>query len=182
MPGFNIQGHGSGASASFEPKFKFRWKFKFMGMENEILAEKARRPTIKWNEKPLKKGHMTSYFAADVVWEPITITFYDIEDNPANATLELYKYNVNFGPTPSNHEWSFVGDRKARPGFYKATAQLEMLDAHGDAIEIWRLHGAWVHSINFGELTYTASDIQKVDVIIRFDLATTRIEGKNKEL
>ena len=51
-----------------------------------------------------------------------------------------------------------------------------MFNAKGNPIEEWILYGAWIQSINFGELSYIASDIQKIDIVVRFD----RAEYENK--
>ena len=167
MPGFNF-GSSIGKNtypSIIEPKYKFRWKFIFYGSGEELLLEKCKRPTVKWNEKALRYGHETSYHAADVVWEPLTITIYDTEDIDATKLL-ITKY-----PNVYSQGNGFVGRSRTTEDYYKRRAILHMLDAQGLPIEEWILYGTWIQSINFGELAYISSDIQKIDVTLRFDRA-----------
>jgi len=169
MPGFNMGSNINGNTypSRIEPKFKHRWTFSFDGMNTELLLEKCRRPSVKWNEKSLRYGHETVYFSTDVVWEPLNITIYDTES--INAALELIKFRHSSSDIQSEN--TLITNHKIFTHGYKDIAHVKMLNAKGNPIEEWTLYGAWIQSINFGELSYIASDIQKIDIVVRFDRA-----------
>jgi hypothetical protein len=166
MPGFSINGTNSSLPNNMsEPKFKHRWIFSIPDMNITLPAKKTKRPSIKWNEKPLRRGHETIWFSSDTVWEPISLTLYDLEKNP-DTTKELIKFIT---AQRTGNITTFIKDKLVPTNKYKKDFVLKILDAKGLALEEWILMGAWVQSVNFGELTYAASDILKIELNIRFD-------------
>ena len=47
-----------------------------------------------------------------------------------------------------------------------------MTDGAGNTDELWTLNGVWPQQTNWMDLDYTNSEIQLVEVIMRYDRAT----------
>lgn len=111
-----------------------------------------------------------AYFAGKQSWDPITITFYDAEQNP-NVSQEVFNWVTTV--TTSGLQAGGGPVTVAPPNAYKAAqAQLSMTDGAGNTDELWTLNGVWPQQTNWMDLDYTNSEIQLVEVIMRYDRAT----------
>jgi hypothetical protein len=174
MPGFNIGGGSSSRQKSntAEPRRKHRWRVTALG---DILAPgelvylmKAARPQFKYEAPEMHHDQEVAYFAGKQTWEPITFTFYDIEQ-PIDVSQKLYFW-VNTVTT------SFLNPAAETavdiPANYKKDASLELTDGQGRASETWDLFGCWPMDTNWNDLDYTNTEIQLVDVVVRYDKGT----------
>lgn len=171
MPGFNIAG-GSGSNQKnnvAEPRRKHRWKVEFLGFDanSKILVylQKAARPNFKYAPVEMHHDQEVAYFAGKQTWEPITFSFYDIEqDVDVSATLRGWVTKVT-------RTWADVGQVTAvqTPKAYKKGAIIQMTDGEGRVTEQWKLYGVWPMETNWQDLDYTSNDIAMVDVIVRMD-------------
>ena len=100
------------------------------------------------------------YFAGKQKWEPCTLTWYDIEQNP-DISAGIYKWLETVVQLQAVN----VG----HPSTYKRTAQLQVEDGFGNADEEWILYGTWPQSVNWGELDYTNIELLEVEAVMRFD-------------
>lgn len=167
MPGFNIQGNGgNGPSNTSEPRRKHRWVWQSVGQTatSRILVylKTAQRPHGKFNEAIMHHNQEQAYFAGKTEWDPITLTWYDIEQ-PADVSKQVWTW------------WNSVSDiptaNVALPSSYKRQSTLTMIGGAGTVNEKWTLYGSWPQDTNFQELDYTTSDIQEIQVMLRFDRA-----------
>ncbi len=174
MPGFNIGGGSSGRQKSntAEPRRKHRWLVTKLGDVLEggdlVYLQKSARPNFKYEEPEMHHDQEVSYFAGKQSWEPITFTFYDIEQ-PRDVSAKLYQWVTTITSSFQN-----AGAETAVevPGDYKVEATVQMTDGKGRASETWQLYGAWPKETNWNDLDYTNTEIQLVEVVVRFDKAT----------
>ncbi len=101
-------------------------------------------------------------FAGKSSWEPITLVWYDSEQNP-DVSKGIYQWIE----TVLNMSSMVV----AAPVNYKRTASLAMLDGAGQPTERWMLYGTWPKEGNWQELNYTANDIMTIEVSMSIDRA-----------
>lgn len=54
---------------------------------------------------------------------------------------------------------------------YKKTINLKMLDPAGAVAQKWEIRGAWITSVDFGQLDYSNADFVTCTLTLRFDKA-----------
>lgn len=181
MPGFNIQPFGGGYSAqgpanTIEIRRKHRWVFETLGRgtgtfsQAELLVlEKASRPSFKFEEPEMHHNQEVARFAGKQDWDPITMIWYDSEQNP-----DISRGVYHWLETVVNMQELSV----AHPRYYKRTASLVMLDGAGQTTEQWQMLGTWPQAINWQELDYASTDLMTCEATMRYDRAVrTCISG-----
>lgn len=174
MPGFNIGGGGGGNEPNnvTETRRKHRWLFQVMGPVAQgalLFLQKASRPQFKYEEAVMHHDQEQAYFAGKQSWEPLSIAFYDAEQNP-NVSAEIFKWVTSV--TTSGLQAGGGPVTVATPRAYKAQAQLSMTDGAGGVTELWTFNGVWPVQTNWMDLDYTNTEIQLVEVSMRYDRAT----------
>lgn len=174
MPGFNIAGspNPNEPRSLTEIRRKHRWLFTTFAPDNLfqgvlLFLQKASRPNFKYEEPVMHHDQEQIYYAGKQSWEPITISFYDAEQNP-NVSLEIHRW-VRSVTTSGLQAGQPV--TVAPPVGYKRDATLESTDGAGIPTESWELKGCWPKETNWGDLDYTNTDLQMVEVTFRFDRA-----------
>lgn len=173
MPGFNIGGGGSNEPSNVvETRRKHRWLFQVISPlpQNVLLfLQKASRPQFKYAEAVMHHDQEEVYFAGKQTWEPITLSWYDAEQNP-NVSEAIFKWVTTV--TTSGLGAGGGQIQVDVPSAYKREATLAMTDGSGNTTEEWSLKGCWPRETNWQDLDYTSSDIQMVEVVMRYDRAT----------
>jgi hypothetical protein len=103
------------------------------------------------------------YYAGKQEWENISLTWYDIEQNP-NVSQGLYVWLetvCRLDTISVNH-----------PLHYKKPATLKMVDGGGMTSETWNMYGCWPVSFNWQELDYANDAILTCEATMRYDRAT----------
>ena len=169
MPGFNIEGAWSeGPSAVTELRRKHRWLFTVAALGNQqsnratLYLQKAARPSYKLEPVEMHHDQERAYFAGKTEWDPITLEFYDAQQDP-----DVSKFVWDWVNIVSD----ISGVTVAIPSAYKKKGQLEMRDGAGSVTEKWTLWNCWPHETNWNDLDYTTSDIALITVNFRFDRA-----------
>ena len=104
-----------------------------------------------------------AYFAGKQSWEPITLKWYDVEQDP-DVSAGIYSWLESVTNIPSANV--------NPPAFYKRTATLSMVDGFEQPTETWSISNTWPQAVNWGELDYTATDLAVIEATMRFDRAT----------
>lgn len=174
MPGFQIgQGGANQPSNVVETRRKHRWIFETIDRgaagtfdrRSLVLLQSASRPHVTFEEPELHHNQEKAWFAGKHSWEPITLVWYDGEQSP-DVSSEIYDW-VDQGVLTS------IGDANVNiPSQYKKNATLQMLDGAGNPSETWTILGCWPQDVNWGDLDYTNTEIQTIEVTMRYDRAT----------
>jgi hypothetical protein len=174
MPGFNLNPIGGGYSAQgpsnvLELRRKHRWVFETLGRgpgvfsQAELLVLKAvSRPSFKFDEPEMHHNQEVVRFAGKQDWEPVSMTWYDTEQNP-DVSRGIYHWIE----TVVNMQSLAV----AHPRFYKRQASLLVLDGAGQTTEQWSMFGTWPLSCNWQDLDYSATDLMTLECTMRYDRA-----------
>ena len=166
MPGFQITASGGkGPRNTVETRRNHRWLWEVLGDVSTdvlILLQKAQRPKFVNEEPELHHNQEKAYFIGKQGWEPITMSFYDAEQNP-NSAKAIW-------------EWLNVGNiipsaNVSPPLQYKKEGSLQMIDGMGVPTETWRIHGCWPKEVGYSDLDYTNTEIALVEVTLRYDRA-----------
>lgn len=173
MPGFNINGTGglnpSGPANTLEVRRKHRWYFQTLGRgtgafsEVELLVlQSASRPSFKFEEPEMHHNQEVVRFAGKQDWDPVTMVWYDAEQNPdiSRGIYHWLETVVNFTTIDVAH-----------PSQYKRQAELSVLTGVGLPSEKWTMYGTWPTAVNWQELDYTSTDLLTCETTMRYDRA-----------
>lgn len=144
----------------FEPKFTNRWVLMIEGIDAFILKT-AQRPTFTTETNEIPFMNATRYVAGKTKFEPIEIVLFDpVAPSAAQQTMEWLRLC-----------YESVSGRAGYADFYKRDIQLKLVDGPGNVIELWDIKGAFMSSLNYGELTYEEQKMLEISVTIVYDNA-----------
>lgn len=175
MPGFNI-GNGGGANEPrnvAETRRKHRWTFEVIAQgvisrEAILFLQKATRPSFKYEEAIMHHDQEQAHFAGKQSWEPCQMAWYDAEQSPdVSDQIAKWLQTVTTGGLGEGGGQVSV----AVPSDYKKEANLTMTNGAGQPTERWAMKGVWPMTVNWGDLDYTNTEIQLIEVTMRFDRA-----------
>jgi hypothetical protein len=154
---------------TLETRRVHRWVFRTIGRgtgtftQVELLVLKsASRPKFKFEEAKMDHDQETAYFAGKQTWEPIEMTWYDVEQNP-DISAGIYAWLetvVNLSCAQCSH-----------PATYKKQAILTVTNSFGAVSEEWTMYGTWPLDVDWKGLDYTSSEILTCVAKMRYDRA-----------
>lgn len=174
MPGFTacgqgFTGFGGQPSNVLESRRNHRWVFTTIGRgqgtftQKELLVLKtASRPKFTFKPAEMHHNQEVSKFAGKQEWEPIELSWYDIEQDP-DVSKGLYHWLetvVHLNTANVSH-----------PRFYKRQASLAMIDGMGVPTETWSICGSWPESVDWGKLDYQNNELSVITAKMTFDRA-----------
>lgn len=180
MPGFNIGGGSAPNQKSnvAEPRRKHRWAVTQLSSGNgaQVIAQgelvylqKAARPNFKYDTPEMHHDQEEAWFAGKQHWEPITWTFYDVEDPDLSERMRAWCQTIT-----QNFNDIGAPTTVALPSDYKGRAVTTMYGGGGGVSEEWVMWGVWPEATNWGDLDYTSTDLQLIEVTVRLDRAVGR--------
>jgi hypothetical protein len=145
---------------NFEPKMKNRYIMEIDGIPSYMIKA-ANRPSINFETITMDHINIKRKLQGKGEWQDITITLFDpIVPSGAQAVMEW----VRLG-----HE-SITG-RRGYADFYKKDIQIYMLGPVGDKIEQWTLKGAFLTTVNFGDLAFDSNEPASIELGLAYDYA-----------
>lgn len=172
MPGFlapnSAQHAGSSVpSAQVETKRRHRWIFSVFWNDSDmqrtsVYLQSAQRPHAVIDEATMHHDEEQAYFAGKYYWEPIELVFYDVQ-SPIDSSQRIYDWFKEVINVPDA--------TVSLPSEHKKNCALNMTDGQGTSIEEWVLYNCWPKDVNWNELDYTSTEIQTINVSLRFDRA-----------
>jgi hypothetical protein len=145
---------------NFEPKMKNRYVMEIDGIPSYMIKA-ASRPSINFETITMDHINVQRKLQGKGTWQDITITLFDpIVPSGAQAVMEW----VRLG-----HE-SITG-RRGYADFYKKDLDIYMLGPVGDKIEQWKLKGAFLVSVNFGDLSFDSNEPASIELSLAYDYA-----------
>ncbi len=181
MPGFQVtsawgerMGDPRGPYAdSARPFYSYTWRINHLfgedaGSSSDVTAYciSATLPAITHRREEVEGSSVIYKYAKDVIWEDVRVTFYDIVDMSSMSMLKkLKKWR--------DKVWSVekgIGVAEGEKG-YKKDTRIMKHTFDGSFEEGWLLKGSWPQAIKYGELTYSKSEVNILDVVITYDWA-----------
>lgn len=145
---------------NWEPKLSNRFILEMDGIDS-YLVKTASRPSVTTEVVELDHINIKRKIKGKTTWEDMTISLYDpIVPSGAQQVMEWLRMS---------HE-ALTG-RDGYAAFYKKSLNFKMLGPVGDVVELWTLKGAWVSSVNFGDMDWSGNDPMSIEVTVTYDYA-----------
>jgi len=165
---------GLGGAGILQPKQKFKWRVTFAnlggGIDSQpvsVSAVTVTRPSISHEEVQLDRYNSKIWIAGKHSFEPIQLSILDSVDGRASQVIQAQIQTQQLLIGAQGQYLATAGEASS----YKFSMAIEMLDGADTPIERWSLSGAWIKEANFDDLDYSSSDVVKINLTIRFDIA-----------
>lgn len=143
---------------SFEPKLQNRFILYANGIPS-FICKKMNRPQIEFGEVVLDHINILRKVKGKGRWGDINITLYDpIVPSGAQAVMEWIR---------TSHE-SATG-RDGYSDFYKKDLVMNILGPVGDKVEEWTLKGAWIKSLQMGDMDWAVDQHVEINMTLAVD-------------
>jgi len=157
-------------------KRKYRWTFDLHvpcgPAVGEQVVKLAARPNLTIEETEINFLHGKMWIPGKGTWETITVTYYDIGNDPTLGGLYSWLATIYDFTNPVNlYQSSRRGDGAAVRG-YSGEADLALYDGCGNIMENWHMSNMWPQAINFGELDYSSSEEVTIELTLRYSEVT----------
>lgn len=181
MPGFAISGQDAAHAGqqvprgAIEVRRTHRWAFTAMnglGADVLIVLKSASRPSLSFEDPTMFHDQERIHLAGQHTWEPITLTWYDVEQSP-DCSDAIYKWLNQEGggkSGPINLQRMVLN----KPQDYKGEADLIMTQADGSQSEAWHFYNGWPKVVNWNGLDYASTELQLIEVQYRYDRAVKK--------
>jgi hypothetical protein len=168
MPGFIINGQGGVGSAAVKDTtdyyYTYTWEIENF-YENQAYAnigiihcKTITLPSFNVAQETVMGASLEYKFAKSVNWADVKVAWYDTA-----GFLDTVK---QWRKTVWSPMYGFAAVAK-----YKKESRLRTFLPDGTGVQEYRLINSWPSVIKYGELTYTSSDIKKVEVTLTYDWA-----------
>lgn len=155
-----------------EPKRQYRWILAVQGIDQYIVS-KVTKPSFTISDVGHKFLNHTYYFPGKVEWEKVSVTLVDPVQPDAAGTIMAMIQASGYEPPQTDQDLKTVAKNKATTAL--GEVQIKQKDADGNDIEIWKLHGAWISSVKFGELSYEEDGLTNIELELRYDYAYVEV-------
>lgn len=166
-----------------EPKRNFRFQVQLGGTSAPILwwAKTVTIPAYDVSEVEHNYLDNKFYFPGRVSWNEVSMTL--VDPISVDAVTQTNKILEDMGYTVKANEKSKTTMSKknaaAQDGPLPAVV-ISVLNADGDAIEVWTLRNAFLKSAKFGDLDYSSDDLRTVEMTVRYDWAQCNTKGNTE--
>jgi phage tail-like protein len=150
------------APETYKPILQFRFKVIFSAITNvSFFAKSVDLPSAENNPVTVEYGNTYMKLKGKTRWNDITMTCYAYE----NITQEqLWNWLNNM------HQEVFAGkDRWAEE--YKKDIQIQLLSPREQVVGTWTLIGAFISTVNYGNMDWGSEEVVQPEVTIAYDWA-----------
>tara|TARA_B100000424_G_C22904514_1_gene481042 strand:- start:335 stop:886 length:552 start_codon:yes stop_codon:yes gene_type:complete len=167
---------------SVEPKRNYRFQVEITGLEGDSViwwAKTFKPPSYEISEVVHDYLDNKYYFPGRLTWADVNMTLIDpVSPNAValtNKLIESAGYNVK---TSVNQKETMS---KASSTSAVKNVVVSILNANGDAIEVWTLKNSFLKSVSFSDLSYDNDDLRTIDLTFRYDWAECDNTGASTE-
>lgn len=150
----------------------------FNGVSPTIYLETCTRPKVEFDKITIHNGQDEIYRPGKSRWQPITMTFYEAvygkqkgSFQVAEAIYQWYSRLVARFNNETRGNYSSI----RRASDYEKNMQIAIEDGYGRALRRYNLYGCWPTSVSPDELSYSTSDLSRIEVEVCYNRATEEI-------
>jgi hypothetical protein len=158
--------------ASLEPKRNYRFQVEITGLGADSViwwAKTFKVPSYEVSEVPHDYMDNKFYFPGRLTWADCSMSLVDpVSPNAVALTNKLIVaagYNVKTGT-----DQAATMSKSGATGAIQSVV-VSILNADGDAIEVWTLKNPFLKSVSFSDLSYEDDNLRTVDLSFRYDWA-----------
>jgi hypothetical protein len=164
-----------------DPKRQYRFVAKFGGLGASgcsWFVKSIDKPSVSLSEASHEYLNHTFYYPGRVTWNSVSCTLVDPLEPDAAATM--MKAIEMSGYKPPKDANALGTASKSNSVAALGTVTISQLDGDGNdktPIEQWKLHNAWIKSVNLSGLDYSGDSLSDVTIEIRYDWASLESHG-----
>lgn len=155
------------STGNTEPTRQFRFLISSEDENAWYWAKSVTKPSFEVSSTEHQLVNHKFKYPGIVTWNDITITIVDT-GRKAKSLIEKLENSGYLYPTEFQNK---EGISKRGNGDFLDFLTINQLDAEGKLIEIWRLKGAFIKSINFGDLDYESDGFVTIQIGVAYDWA-----------
>ena len=165
-----------------DPKRQYRFVAKFSGLGTHgcsWFVKSIDKPSVSLSEASHEYLNHTFYYPGRVTWNSVSCTLVDPLEPDAVATMMKAIELSGYAPPKDANALGTASKSKSVAAL--GTVTIMQLDGEGDdknAIEEWKLHNAWIKSVNLSGLDYSGDSLSDVTIEIRYDWASLEKHGQ----
>lgn len=145
----------------FEPKVSFRHKLLINGI-TAFSCKAVNMPQLDQGEIAIDFINTNFKVKAKSRWQDITVTLYDPVD--PSAAKEVHDWIKKHHNSQSGIDGFAFSE-------YKKDITIQALDPHGAPVEIWTLSGAYIKTVNWGQMDWSLDEAKQIELTITYDYA-----------
>lgn len=162
------------------PKMKYRFRaiFENFGVSTDRVeltkqVNDISRPNLNFNPFTIDVYNSKVNLVGKPTWEPVTV---NLRDDAGGNVSKLVGEQIQ-------KQFDFAEQSSASSGIdYKFLLRFEMLDGGNGAnqptvLETWELYGAFVQTVNYGEMNYGTSEAAMIALTVMYDNAVQTPAG-----
>lgn len=147
---------------SYNPQVSFRFRIQFSDIKDiNIYGKAAQLPTVDNSPITVEYGNTQMKIKGKTKWNDIQITCYAYE----GLTMEqlwLYLNDLHQDVKEGTDEYGST---------YKKDIQIQLLGPTDNVVGTWKLVGAFMSLINYGELDWSTEEVVQPQITISYDYA-----------
>lgn len=144
------------------PLLSFRFKIIFSELEDiGIYARSIELPTIDQGAIVMENGNTQMKVKGKTKWNDIQMTCYAVEKK---TMRQFWKYLNELHQKVEDGTDYFAEE-------YKKDIQIQLLRPNDEVQSTWKLVGAFINVMNFGQMDYTTEEIVQPQITISYDYA-----------
>jgi hypothetical protein len=159
-------------------KYRFRAVFENFGISTDKVeltkqVSDISRPNLNFNPFTIDVYNSKVNLVGKPTWEPVNV---NLRDDAGGNVSKLIGEQVQ-------KQFDFAEQSSASSGIdYKFVLKFEMLDGGNGAnaatvLETWELYGAFITTVNYGEMNYGTSEAAMISLSITYDNAVQTPTG-----
>lgn len=162
------------------PKMKYRFRaiFENFGVSTDRVeltkqVSDISRPNLNFNPFTIDVYNSKVNLVGKPTWEPVNV---NLRDDAGGNVSKLIGEQVQ-------KQFDFAEQSSASSGIdYKFLLRFEMLDGGNGAnqptvLETWELYGAFIQTVNYGEMNYGTSEAAMIALTVMYDNAVQTPSG-----
>jgi hypothetical protein len=168
--------------ANVEPKRNYRFQVEITGLDGDSVvwwAKTFKVPSYAISEATHDYMDNKYYFPGRLTWDDVNMQLVDpVSPNAVALTNKMVQasgYNVKTGASQRE-----TMSKSAAVGAIKSVV-VSILNANGDAIEVWTLKNPFIKTVSFSDLSYEDDNLRTVDLTFRYDWAVCDNTGADEE-
>jgi len=159
-------------------KYRFRAVFENFGVSTDRVeltkqVSDISRPNLNFNPFVIEAYNSKVNLVGKPSWEPVSV---NLRDDAGGNVSRLVGEQIQ-------KQFDFAEQSSASSGIdYKFVLKFEMLDGGNGAntptvLETWELYGAFITTVNYGEMNYGTSEAAMISLSITYDNAIQTPSG-----